>query len=418
MLDWYKELSSKERRTLWACFGGWALDAMDVQIYSLLIPTLIALWGLTKAEAGTLGTTALLVSALGGWITGILCDRFGRVRMLQITILWFAAFTFLSGFTNSYGQLLVVRSLQGLGFGGEWAAGSVLIGEIIRAKHRGKAVGYVQSGYAVGWGTAAVLATLFFTIMPETIAWRALFWIGAFPALLVFFVRRFVSEPEIFDRARRATPRAGGLLAIFSPTMLRTTVLTSLLALGVQGSGYAIVTWLPAYLKLTRGLSVFNTGAYLFVIIAGAFFGFIASAHLADRIGRRKNFVIFAVLCWGIVIGYTYLPISDPVMLFLGFPFGFFTTGIYSALGPYFTELFPTRIRATGQGFAYNFGRAAGSSFPWLVGVLSTSLPLGQAIGLLSLVGYALVLIAIFLLPETRGKELDAGEVESIHSAG
>jgi MFS family permease len=141
MLDWYRNLGSSERRTFWSCFGGWALDAFDVQVYSFTIPTLVAIWGISNAQAGQLGTVTLLLSAFGGWITGMLSDRYGRVRMLQITILVFAVFTFLSGFTQNFGQLFVCRALQGLGFGGEWAAGSVLIGEVIRSEYRGRAVG-------------------------------------------------------------------------------------------------------------------------------------------------------------------------------------------------------------------------------------------------------------------------------------
>src|SRR3954451_23387001 len=156
MLAWFSDLTPKERRTMGACFGGWSLDALDVQIYSFVIPTLLALWGISKAEAGILGTVTLLLSAFGGWIAGMLSDRYGRVRVLQITIVWFALFTFLSGFTNSFTQLFVLRGLQGLGFGGEWAVGSVLMGEAIRAQHRGKAVGTVQGGWAIGWAIAAV----------------------------------------------------------------------------------------------------------------------------------------------------------------------------------------------------------------------------------------------------------------------
>src|SRR5271167_321749 len=151
MIDWYRELGTAERRTFWACFGGWALDALDVQIYSFVVPALIALWHITNAEAGLLATSALVISAFGGWIAGMLADRVGRARLLMITVAWFAFFTFLSGFTQNFEQLLVVRGFQGFGFGGEWAAGSVLIGEVVRGANRGKAVGTVQSAWALGW---------------------------------------------------------------------------------------------------------------------------------------------------------------------------------------------------------------------------------------------------------------------------
>ncbi len=200
-IGFYRELNANERRTLWTCFGGWMLDGMDVQIYTFLIPALTAAWGISKGEAGLLQTVALLTSAFGGWITGMLADRIGRVTMLQITILWFAMFTALSGFTQSFEQLLVVRGLQGFGFGGEWAAGSVLIGEIVAARYRGKAVGFVQSGWAPGWAIAAIASSLALAYLPKDIGWRVVFFIGAAPALLVFFLRRLVKEPDAYAAA-------------------------------------------------------------------------------------------------------------------------------------------------------------------------------------------------------------------------
>src|ERR1700728_140417 len=146
------QLDKSERAALVATFAGWMLDGMDVMVYSFVLPSLILLWHISEGQAGLLGTSALLMSSLGGWLAGLAADRFGRVRVLQLTILWFAFFTFLSGFSNSFQQLLIIRGLQGLGFGGEWAVGSVLIGETIRAKYRGRAVGTVQGGWAIGWG--------------------------------------------------------------------------------------------------------------------------------------------------------------------------------------------------------------------------------------------------------------------------
>src|SRR3984885_13437200 len=139
MLDWYRQLGADERRTFWACFGGLGVDALDAEIYTFAPPALIAIWESTKAQAGLLATSALVISALGGWIAGVFADRVGRARLLSIMIAWFAFFTFLSGFTQSFEQLLVVRGLQGFGFGGEWAAGSVLMGEVVRGADRGKA---------------------------------------------------------------------------------------------------------------------------------------------------------------------------------------------------------------------------------------------------------------------------------------
>jgi MFS family permease len=408
-LSWWRELSASERRTFWACFGGWALDAMDVQFYSFVIPTLIATWHISKGQAGTLGTSALLFSAVGGWMAGLVADRIGRVRTLQITILWFAVFTCLSGLARGYGELFVARALIGLGFGGEWAAGAVLMGEVIQAKNRGKAVGSVQSGWAVGWGAAAILYTVVFSLVPEQLAWRLLFFAGIAPALLVVYIRRFVEEPPVFLKSRENLDKSaarGSFLEIFSPSILRTTALAALLATGAQGGYYAVTTWLPTYLKTVRKLSVLNTGGYLGVVIAGSFCGYLVSAYLSDRLGRRRNFFLFSLCSMATVLAYTYLPVSDRQMLFLGFPLGFFASGIFSGIGAFFTELFPTRIRGSGQGFCYNFGRGVGALFPSLVGYLSLTMPLGRAIGIFAAAAYAVLFFAALLLPETRGKEL------------
>ena len=408
MIRWYSELASKERRTFWACFGGWALDAFDVQIYSFVVPTLMVLWKIDKSQAGLLATSTLLVSAFGGWIAGMLADRIGRVRLLQITIGWFAVFTFLSGFTNSFEQLLVVRGLQGFGFGGEWAAGSVLIGEAIRAQHRGKAVGTVQSAWAWGWGAAALLATAAFHLLPQEYAWRVMFFLGILPAVAVFFLRRLVAEPAVFAASRAAGSTRAKPLSIFGAELLPTTVLGAVLAIGAQGGYYAITTWLPTFLRTERHLTVLSSGGYLAVIILGSFIGYVTSAHLSDAIGRRGNFLLFALGSIGIAIGYTQFDLSDGLMLVLGFPLGFFSAGIFSGMGPLYTELFPTSVRATGQGFCYNFGRGVAAVFPTLIGWLSASLSLGKAIGLFAAGAYAIVILAALMLPETRGRELAA----------
>lgn len=408
---WISDLAPKEKRTLGACVGGWALDAMDVQLYSFVIPTLIATWGVTRAEAGALGTAALLTSAIGGWLAGFLADRWGRVRTLQIAILWFAGFTFLSGLAQSFEQLFVARALMGLGFGGEWAAGAVLLGETIRPEHRGKALGTMQSGWAIGWGAAALLYTLFFSLLPPETAWRALFFVGIAPAFLVFFLRRYIEEPEVYRASQAKIAETGdrpSFFEIFRPPLLRITFLGALMSTGAQGGYFAVTTWLPTFLRTERGLSVLNSGGYLAVLIVGSFFGYLSGAYLADRIGRRATFLVFAIGAGTVVLTYTMVPFGDAAMLVLGFPLGFFASGVFSAMGAFFTEQFPTRVRGVGQGFAYNFGRAIGAIFPTLVGVLSATMPLGQAIGLFAAAAYATMAVAAFLLPETKGKALTA----------
>src|SRR2546430_12535051 len=196
LLAFYRDMNLPERRTFWACASGWALDGMDFQIYPLVIGTIIAMWKVDPGTAGLAGTVTVLASAVGGWLGGYLADRIGRVRTLQLTILWFSCFSLVCAFVQDFDQLLIARALLGLGFGGEWAAGAVLMGEAIRPQYRGRAVGSVQSGWAVGWGLAVLSQAILFSLFAPEIAWRWMFAIGALPAFLVFYLRPSVTEPE------------------------------------------------------------------------------------------------------------------------------------------------------------------------------------------------------------------------------
>jgi len=409
MFSWFKDLDRRERRTFWACFNGWALDAMDAQLYALSIPALIAAWSMSKSEAGILGTVALVTSAIGGWIAGVLSDRYGRVRVLQFTILWFSLFTCLSGLTHSFEQLLIVRALQGFGFGGEWAAGAVLMGEVIQAKHRGKAVGLVQAGLAVGYGIAVLIVTVSYSVLPQDYAWRVPFFFGLLPALLVFYVRKFVEEPEVFTKTREriaAGEKAARAVEIFAPDMIARTSLATLLIFGILGGSYISLTWLPTFLNQARGLKVSGTSLFLLVTITGQFCGYVASAHLSDYLGRRKTFILFAICAAVVAVVYTRANLGDAALLAMGWPLGFFQSGVLAGTGAFLTELFPTRIRGNAQGFSYNAGRGLAALFPALVGYYSDQFSLGSMFGGFIVIAYAIVVIAALLLPETRGKEL------------
>src|ERR1700704_6578676 len=226
LLAFYRDMNLPEGRTFWACAAGWALDGMDFMIYPLVIGTIIALWKVDPGTAGLAGTVTLLASAVGGWLGGYLADRLGRVKTLQLTILWFSVFSLVCAFVQNFDQLLIARALLGLGFGGEWAAGAVLMGESIRAEYRGRAVGSVQSGWAVGWGGALLAQAVLFTLLPGETAWRAMLALGAAPALLVFSLRRQVREPEIAAAARARQAARGeqpAIWEIFAPGVVRTT---------------------------------------------------------------------------------------------------------------------------------------------------------------------------------------------------
>ena len=291
-------------------------------------------WGMTRTEAGLIATSTLLFSAAGGWLAGALSDRVGRVRMLQVTIAWFACFTFLSGFTRSFEQLLVLRSLQGLGFGGEWAVGAALVGEMIRPQHRGRAVGTVQSGWALGWGAAAVLYAFYFSVLPAALAWRALFWTGILPALLILYVRRRVREPARSPGPPARGTRSGREL----PGDLRAAAAAHDRAREPDGRRHAgrllrdhdLAADLPQDGARAVGA---RHGGYLVVIVAGSFAGYLTAAWLSDRLGRRAGFILFAIGSLLVAVTYTFAPIGDTAMLFLGFPLGFFVSGNFSGVG-------------------------------------------------------------------------------------
>jgi len=242
-------------------------------------------------------------------------------------------------------------------------------------------------------------------------AWRYLFFLGLIPAFFVLWIRRYVEEPQVFREMRATTPgaRSFQFLEIFGPGLRRRTILASMLAAGGLGGNYVTLTWLATYLKTVRNLSVLGTGGYLGFNILGSFLGYVISAHLSDWLGRRKTFVIMACAAAVTVSAYTLLPLSNTAVLLLGFPLGFFQSGIIAGMGATFAELFPTRVRATGQGFSYNTGRAVGSLVPALVGVLAADLGLGSAMGICAASAYVFVLVATAMLPETRGRELETG---------
>src|SRR3984885_3679910 len=228
LLAFYRDMNLPERRTFWACAAGWALYGMDFMIYPLVIGTIITLWKVDPGTAGLAGTVTLLASAGGGWLGGYLGDPPGRVKTLQLTILWFSVFSLVCAFVQNFDQLLIARAVLGLGFGGEWAAGAVLMGESIRPQYRGRAVGSVQSGWAVGWGLAVLSQAILFSYVPPDVAWRWMFAIGALPALLVFFLRRYVEEPEIAAATlakQKATGDRPGLHELFAGPLLKTTLL-------------------------------------------------------------------------------------------------------------------------------------------------------------------------------------------------
>src|SRR3954467_8635407 len=309
--SWWAALGAGGRRAFRAACAGYMLDAFDLIVLTLSLSAIGATFSVGTGAPGALSTVTLSASAVGGVGGGVLAARVGRARTLMLSVAVYSLFTFLSGLATSYEMLMVFRVFEGIGFGGEWAVGAVLVAEMVRPESRGKALGTVQSAWAVGWAIAVLAYLLVFELFPETTAWRVLMCLGILPALLILYVRRKVRDPEIYVEAPH---RESPLRRIFGPDLLKTTVFASILATGIQGGYYAMFTWIPTFLKKERDLTVVGTSGYLFVVIAGAFLGYLTAGYVHDRLGRRRAFALFAALAGASLVLYFAVPSGSNTM--------------------------------------------------------------------------------------------------------
>lgn len=379
-------------------------------MYALLAPVLIAVVGLAKPEIGTISTVGLIGNAVGGVMAGIIADKFGRIFVLNITILWVAAFSVLAAFSSNYYDFLAVRFLQGLGYGGEAAVGGVLISEVVRPHLRGRVVSSIQAGYAIGYALSIAIMSIIFNAVPESIGWRIMFLSGVVPAFLVLIIRRLVPESAPFEAAvsaRRAGAKIEPFWTIFNPSNLRATLFGLLLAAGIFGCGFGISTWMPTYLRMNLHLEVTSTAAYLGIGILGSLIGPIVSGFSSDRVGRRTNFVIFALCQAAVVSILVFTPFNSIAAFGIIFIHGALQAGMAAGMAPTFTELFRTDIRASGVGVCVTGGRGGASIAPAAVGVLGNFLPLGHAMWISSLSALCVAVIAALSLPERSGADLN-----------
>lgn len=396
---WYRNLDADGRRAVWSIYGGFTLDAMNVQLYAFILPVLLTLWHLSPSRAGILATAALLSGAIGGWVAGSLSDRIGRVRVLRLTILWLAISTALCGLARSYDGLLLARTIQGVAFGAEWAVGAVFVGEIAAPATRGRVAGTVQSAWALGWALAAATSAVALWRLPPELGWRATFFVGLLPAVWVYWLRTRLRETPTFSTSQAD----GGWHAIFSRSTRGCTLRGSILATGTHGGYWALATWWPTMLRLERGMTAAQATAHLAVLVGGSFAGYLLAGWLGDRAGRRLTLATFASGGIATVLAATLLPLPPGAFLVLNGPVGLFALGLYGAVTPVLTELFPTRLRGSGLGFCYNVGRGLAGAGPLAVGASIAAFGIAPAVGLCVALAYSLVLVAVVLLPETRG---------------
>ena len=403
LVSWLTGAPREAKRALLAASLGWMLDAFDVMLYALVLASLMGDLGLSKTTAGLLGSVTLVASAIGGILFGILADRYGRTRALMASILVYSVFTAACGLAQSIAQLAVFRFLLGLGMGGEWASGAALVSETWPDQDRGKAMGVMQSAWAVGYAAAALVTAV---VLPR-FGWRAVFFVGILPALITLWVRRRVEEPVLWRRSGAAGRPSLG--RIFERPYVGAAVALTAMNACTMFAYWGFNLWVPAYFGLpVEGGGVGLTPARMSALVAlmqiGTWLGYVAFGFASDAFGRKRTYVTYLVAAAALLAAFT-LTRSVPLLLVLGPVAAFFGAGYFSGFGAVSAELFPTAIRASAQGLTYNVGRLASAAAPFLVGSLADARGFGVAFTTAT-VAFATAAVFWIWIPETRGREL------------
>jgi MFS family permease len=401
---WPREVTAAERRSLLAGGLGWMLDAMDVMLYSLVLAYLIREFAMDTRVAGLLNSLTLVASAIGGLLFGVVADRIGRTRSLMASILVYSLASAACGLSHSIPQLAVFRFILGLGMGGEWTAAAALIAETWRAEHRGKALGLMQSAYAIG---EAIAALVVYVVLPRY-GWRAVFFVGVLPALLALWIQARVPEPEIWKQRSRAR-NAPFLDTLVSSGAWRPGLLATLMNACAMFGYWGLFTWIPAYLSLSpaqggRGLGLVKTTSFFLVLCLGKWVGYASFGFFADAFGRRRPYFAYLLIAAALVpiYGTTH---REAWLLALGPLMAFFGTGFFSGYAAITSEIFPGEIRAAAMGLSYNIGRGLSAVAPFAVGALAVRFGIGPAF-ILQAGAFFVAAILALTLPETRGQKL------------
>jgi MFS family permease len=400
-MSFWREASAEAKQALVAAGMGWLLDAFDVMLYALILKSVSEELGLTQGQAGLMASLTLASSAVGGLIFGVIADKLGRTRALSLSILIYSIFTFACGLAQDLTQLAIFRVLLGIGMGGEWASGATLVSETWPEKHRGKALGLMQSCWAIGYGLAAIVVAI---VLPR-FGWRAVFFIGVIPAVFTLWIRRSVKEPAMWtNRTGKRDPGTGSRnfslrIAIFLTAMNAATMFA------YWGQGI----WVPSYLSSPTtqggvGLSAETMAMFIVAMQVGMWFGYVTFGFIADAFGRRPTYIAYLLIAAFLVWYYGFA--REPWILLVLGPFvAFFGTGFFSGFGAVASEIFPTSIRATALGVTYNSGRLLSAIAPYVVGTTVQSRGYGAAFTYTA-IAYIVAAVLWLGIPETKGRKL------------
>jgi MFS family permease len=409
-MTFWREASPEARKALVAASMGWLLDAFDVMLYALILTAVIQDLGLTRATGGAMASLTLAASAVGGLVFGVIADKLGRTRALSLSILLYSIFTFACGLAQNVWQFAIFRVLLGLGMGGEWASGAALVSETWPEKHRGKALGIMQSCWAIGYGLAAIVVAI---VLPR-FGWRAVFFVGIIPALFTLWIRRSVKEPDMWLKSRLDSRQASSSRQE-SPSRqesrfpLRIALFLTAMNAATMFAWWGLNSWVPSYLSLPPteggvGLSTETMSLFVVAMQVGMWLGYVTFGFISDALGRRPTYVGYLLLAALLVWYYGFA--REPWLLLVLGPFvAFFGTGYFSGFGAVASELFPTSIRATALGVTYNSGRLLSAIAPFMVGTMAQNRGFGAAFTMTA-VAFMIAAVLWIGIPETKGRTL------------
>ena len=403
MMAFWREANAEARKALLAASMGWLLDAFDVMLYALILTSVIEELGLTRAEGGLMASLTLGASAIGGLAFGVLADKLGRTRALSLSILLYSVFTFACGLAQNLWQFAAFRVLLGLGMGGEWASGATLVSETWPEKHRGKALGIMQSCWAIGYGLAAIVVAI---VLPR-LGWRAVFFVGIVPALFTLWIRRSVREPEMWTKSKGAKGAIGAKGAKGFP--VRIAIFLTAMNAATMFAWWGLNLWVPSYLSLPStqggvGLSTETMAAFVVAMQVGMWLGYVSFGFIADAFGRRPTYISYLLIA-AVLVWYYGFAREPWILLVLGPFVAFFGTGYFSGFGAVASEIFPTPIRATALGVTYNSGRLLSAIAPFVVGTMAQNRGFGAAFTVTA-VAFMIAAVLWLGIPETKGRKM------------